>query len=196
LRFTTKDTKSTKVKELSKAVRLFPHRLMGEGHFACLLKRKEGTTDERIFPCRQVRIPTLEWKLFQAFRERTLGSVDFPSRRLRKQGERLYFLPEGVPDLKGLRVTIPGVWLGNFKKERFEPAHPLAVHLKPGQANNIVDLPAGSREVDAYLRGESLPVEGRPGWTLITVDSWPLGWGKRVQGLVKNHFPKGWLIHS
>ena len=28
---------------LSGAVRLFPHRVIGEGHFACLMKRKEGS---------------------------------------------------------------------------------------------------------------------------------------------------------
>jgi len=86
--------------------------------------------------------------------------------------------------------------LGNFKKERFEPAHPLAVFLHPGQARNILELSAGSREVEAYLRGESLPSLGTPGWTLITVDGWPLGWGKWVQGRVKNHFPHGWQIIS
>ena len=177
------------------AVRLFPHRLTGEGHFACLLQRKDGPADELTFPWRSAKIPTLEWQVWQAFREETLG-VDFPSGRLRMQGNRLYFVPEDVPDLKGLRMTIPGVWLGNFKKERFEPAHPLAVYLRPGQAHNVLALSSDSREMAAYLRGESLPAEGRPGWTLVTADGWPLGWGKRVQGVVKNHFPRGWQIYS
>jgi NOL1/NOP2/fmu family ribosome biogenesis protein len=25
------------------------------------------------------------------------------------------------------------------------------------------------------------------------VDGFPLGWGKQVQGVVKNHFPRGWI---
>jgi len=181
--------------ELTGAVRLFPHRLTGEGHFACLLQRKDSPANELIFRRRSARIPTPEWKLWQAFREEVL-SVDFPSVRLHKQGNRLYFEPEEVPDLKGLRVTMPGVWLGNFKKERFEPAHPLAMHLRPGQAHNLLTLPADSLELAAYLRGESVPAEGRPGWTLVTVEGWPLGWGKRVLGVVKNHFPRGWQIYS
>ncbi len=195
LRFTSKDTKITKAKELNKAMRLFPHRVAGEGHFACLLQRKDGPADELTFPWRSARIPTPEWKVWQAFREETL-TIDFPSERLRMQGDRLYFVPEDVPDLKGLRVTIPGIWLGNFKKERFEPAHPLAVYLRPGQAHKVLALSADSREMAAYLRGESLPAEGRSGWTLVTADGWPLGWGKRVQGVVKNHFPRGWQINS
>jgi NOL1/NOP2/sun family putative RNA methylase len=186
---------SKEVQELTGAVRLFPHRLNGEGHFACLLQRKKGPAGEVTFPWRAAKIPNAEWRVWQAFREETLG-VDFPSGRLRMQGNRLYFVPEDVPDLKGLRTMIPGVWFGNFKKERFEPAHPLALYLQPGQAHNVLALASQGREVASYLRGESLPSEGRLGWTLVTADGWPLGWGKRVQGLVKNHFPKGWQIYS
>jgi NOL1/NOP2/fmu family ribosome biogenesis protein len=127
---------------------------------------------------------------------------------LRVRKERLYYVPERLPDFGNLRVLHPGVWLGTFKKERFEPAHPLALFLQPGQARNELDLPsaeAGGRPqssgtgrppLQAYLRGESLPSDGAPGWTLVSVDGWPLGWGKRVQGILKNHYPKGWHIYS
>jgi NOL1/NOP2/sun family putative RNA methylase len=183
------------VDPLRSAVRLFPHRIAGEGHFACLLQRKDGPTDDLTILSPHAKIPPSGWKLWQVFREETLA-VDFPSEHLRLQGDRLYFIPEGIPDMKGLRVTIPGIWLGNVKKERFEPAHPLAAYLHSGQARSELTLPSNSREMAAYLRGESLPSEGRPGWTLVTADGWPLGWGKRVQGVVKNHFPRGWQIYS
>jgi NOL1/NOP2/sun family putative RNA methylase len=177
------------------AVRLFPHRITGEGHFACLLQRREGPTHALIPSWHSARVPAQEWKDWQTFREQTLN-VDFPSELLRIQGDRLYLTPTELPDLKGLRVTLSGIWVGNFKKERFEPAHPLALFLKPGQAKNSVNLPAESPELAAYLRGESLPVEGLPGWTLVCADGWPLGWGKRVQGVVKNHYPRGWQVYS
>ncbi len=177
------------------AVRLFPHRVTGEGHFACLLKCKDGSSNDLTIPWRRIKVPPSELKLWQTFREETLD-VDFPSERVQLQGERLYFMPEGIPDMKGLRVSVPGIWLGNVKKDRFEPAHPLAAYLRPGQINNQIALRTDSREMAAYLRGESLPAEGRPGWTLVTADGWPLGWGKRVQGVVKNHFPRGWQIYS
>ncbi len=34
--------------KLSGAVRLFPHRLAGEGHFACLLRKQAGAAEERV----------------------------------------------------------------------------------------------------------------------------------------------------
>ena len=49
-----------------------------------------------------------------------------------------------------------------------------------------------SAETVAYLRGEvlSIPSEYR-GWTLVTTDGLPLGWGKASGGQLKNHLPKG-----
>jgi NOL1/NOP2/fmu family ribosome biogenesis protein len=113
--------------------------------------------------------------------------------RLRVAGERLVYLPGLAASLGRLRTPMPGIWLGFLKKDRFEPAHPLALHLRPGQVSNTLDLAADSRELAAYLRGETLPSDGVPGWLVVTVEGWPIGWGKRVQGVVKNHYPRGWM---
>jgi NOL1/NOP2/sun family putative RNA methylase len=174
------------------AARLFPHRLSGEGHFACLLQRAAGESPhrEREKFSRKREAPDLRfWREFAAA---TLN-LDLAEDRLRVFGERLYLLPDTLADFSRLRVVHPGVWLGTFKKGRFEPAHPLALFLKRGEAKNTLDLPAASPELAAYLRGEPLQAEGQPGWLVVTADGWPLGWGKRVQGLVKNHYPRGWM---
>jgi len=181
--------------DLSKAVRLFPHLLTGEGHFACRLQRWPAKPDDRADPWRHPKIPVPLLRTWQTFCKGNLA-VDFPPDRFLLQGDRLYLVPESVPEMKGLRVAVPGVCLGNFKKDRFEPAHPLALILHTEQVHNILDLPSAGREIAAYLRGENLPSEGRPGWTMVTVDGWPLGWGKRVQGLLKNHYPKGWQTYT
>jgi NOL1/NOP2/sun family putative RNA methylase len=208
----TKDTTDTKGKRLDKAVRLFPHQVAGEGHFICRMRRGEessGRTSVGLGRGRETHAQTrgdtlahpshAQEQLWQAFAEAVLN-VDFEPEQLRVRGERLYYVPEEMPDFGSLRVLHPGVWLGTFKKERFEPAHPMALFLKPGQAKNTVDYysaGATSRSpLQAYLRGESLPSNGDPGWTLVTVDGWPLGWGKRVQGVLKNHYPRGWQIYS
>jgi NOL1/NOP2/sun family putative RNA methylase len=181
------------------AVRLFPHRVTGEGHFVCVLRRKDGPESDHL-PCvRDLSPSRVQFALWEAFAGETL-KVDFPQDRFQVYGDRLYLTPEDLPPLSGLRVIHPGVWLGNFKKNRFEPAHPLALFLRPGQAKNVLDLSSevsGSRSpLQKYLGGETIPSDGPSGWTLVTVDDWPLGLGKRVQGAVKNHYPKGWQIYS
>lgn len=177
---------------LAGAVRLFPHRLDGEGHFACLLQKKDGEEQARAWEPKRIRLSKEFWGLWRGFAQETL-SVDLTEERLRVVGERLYFIPEASPDFGRLRVIHPGIWLGTFKKERFEPAHPLALFLKPGEAKNTLDLPVTGRELAAYLRGESLECDAK-GWTLVTVAGFGMGWGKGVQGTLKNHFPRGWMI--
>jgi NOL1/NOP2/fmu family ribosome biogenesis protein len=207
-----KNKKQETKEELRGAVRLFPHRVNGDGHFVCLLRRSSSTDSvkysriETDWINNRLASPSAaQQRLWEGFAGEVL-QVDFPAGRLRVRAERLYFIPDELPDLGNLRVLHPGVWLGTFKKERFEPAHPLALFLKPGQAKNVLDLPSaetgehrsGERRspLQAFLSGETIPSEGTPGWTLVTVDGWPLGWGKRVQGILKNHYPKGWQIYS
>jgi NOL1/NOP2/sun family putative RNA methylase len=187
---------------LEGAVRLFPHRIQGEGHFACLLRRTdEGSRPERRAgrPGRN-SVPLAEPAksqalLWQGFAEEVLN-LSLPPERLRLRGERLYLVPEILPDLGDLRLAHPGVWLGTFKKDRFEPAHPLALFLHRGQARNELHLASSDSRLGRYLRGESIPAEGPSGWTVVSVDGWPLGWGKRVQGVVKNHYPRGWQTYA
>ena len=179
--------------ELSGAVRLFPHRLNGEGHFACLLHRSSQSAQAHVRPAWLPALSKPMAGLWRGFASETL-LVDLPEDRLQVAGERLYYLPELTPDFGHLRIVHAGVWLGSFKKDRFEPAHPLALFLKPGQAKNVFDLPVESREMAAYLRGESLPAEQARAWTVVTANGFPIGWGKGVQGTLKNHFPRGWVV--
>ena len=195
-------------KGIGGAVRLFPHHVKGDGHFICMMRRAwEAQGQGRWRGDTLVRPSHAQERLWQAFAEVVL-KVDFDPNRMRVRGERLYHVPEEMPDFGSLRLLHPGVWLGTFKKERFEPAHPLALFLRPGQARNVLDLPSAEASggpqssgtshspLQAYLRGESLPSDGTTGWTLVTVDGWPLGWGKCVQGLIKNHYPRRWQVYS
>jgi NOL1/NOP2/sun family putative RNA methylase len=177
--------------DLAKAVRLFPHRIDGEGHFACLLYRKDGEVAERTGESRLARPSKSQAGHWREFASKVLR-VDWGENRLRVVGDRLYFIPNEMPDFGRLRVVHPGVWLGLLKKDRFEPAHPLALFIKPNEIANGVTLASRSPELRAYLRGESITADVT-GWAVVCVDGFPLGWGKGVQGILKNHFPRGWI---
>ena len=89
-------------------------------------------------------------------------------------------------------VIRPGLDLGAIKKDRFEPAHALALASRPDQSIRHYDLASGAPEAEQYLKGMSLPVDsGLHGWVLVTVDGYSLGWGKAAGGMLKNHYPKG-----
>lgn len=175
------------VPELTRTFRLFPHRLRGEGHYAAVLRRAgqgasaDGPAPAAILPARQ--IPP-EWTAFAA------GSLRTSFDRLMRGGDQLWAVPEEMPDLSGLRVLRTGLQLGTVKKGRFEPAHALALALRPEEAAAVCALTAGAPETTRYLRGETLPCPAA-GWTLVAVDGLSLGWGKCSGGVLKNHYPKG-----
>jgi NOL1/NOP2/fmu family ribosome biogenesis protein len=106
-------------------------------------------------------------------------------------GSYLYASPPGLPDLSGLRVIHPGWWLGVLRKNRFEPSHALALAITPSQARLVCNITPDDPLLSAFLAGQPFRSPGADGWILVTVDSYPVGWGKRSGGLVKSHYPKG-----
>lgn len=207
-----------------KSLRLWPHKLHGEGHFLAVLQ-KMGISDplsapdkensflynsgsscpkkEKRKPKRQKHTKDASGKSSEHFSLKEAVSVweDFASANLSSRfrlpedssyimfGDELYAIPEEISP-GGLKVLRPGLHLGTLKKNRFEPSHALVLSLKKEDLNSTLDLKEDSKEVQAYLHGESLPYE-TCGWTAVTADGYPLGWGKASGGMLKNHYPKG-----
>ncbi len=177
-------------KGLEETIRLWPHRLRGEGHFVAALVR-QGKKFRARTAGKSKGPDQASLKLWKDFEKEAL-KTDLQGTFL-LFGSELYLEPEPVP-LKGLKVLRPGLHLGTLKKNRFEPAHALALSLQPEEAKSSLDLPAGCPEAAAYLRGEALPCSGQRGWTLISLDGCSLGWGKAGGSMIKNHYPRGLRI--
>lgn len=125
-----------------------------------------------------------------AFFEKT--DVRIKEELLEYREERVFLLPEGLPDMKGLRVIRSGLYLGDCKKKRFEPSQALAMALKPEEYHNTLLLSLGDERVEKYLRCETIEGETADGWVLVCVDGYPLGWGKSSKGRIKNKYAAGW----
>ena len=176
----------------TRVVRLWPHTGPGEGHFIAVLQRRADADVPvaRPKPWRTTALPRPVERAYRAFCAQNLATVP-AAERLALVGAYLYALPPDLPDLTGLRFLHPGGWLGTAKRDRFEPAHALALRLRPADVLRCADLPADSPDLRAYLRGESFRSASEDGWTLIAVDGFAVGWGKRVNGTLKSHYPKG-----
>ena len=179
-------------KDIDKTIRLWPHKLDGEGHFIAVLE-KEGVLESDYKPLsrngNEKAIKEKECQEYLEFEQEFLKSKN--KKELFLFGEQLYAMPENMPGLKGLKVLRPGLHLGTLKKKRFEPSHALALALKPEEAVNTWDLKSDSLEIKLYLSGQTFQAEGPKGWYLITVDGYSIGWGKLAGGIMKNHYPKG-----
>ncbi|MCM1126079.1 MAG: RsmB/NOP family class I SAM-dependent RNA methyltransferase [Lachnospiraceae bacterium] len=174
-------------RELAKTVRLLPHKLKGEGHFMALLKKAGGEDGPAFGHTGEKGAAKQEYVLWTEFKENYLKK-DFGGIYL-KFGEQLYLAPGECPSLKGLKVLRAGLHLGTLKKNRFEPAHALALALKPQEAAKAWEV--NREQAEKYLKGETFPAEGEKGWYLICMEGYSLGFGKLSGGMMKNHYPKG-----
>lgn len=171
--------------ELTKTVRLWPHHLEGEGHFVARLQKVDGAQSE-VHPYYSI-VKEKQLESYITFCQENLHTM--PRGEFTLFGPHLYLTPSVLPDFSGLKVVRPGWYLGEMKKDRFEPAHGLALGLQAVDATRTLSL-QNAAEISSYLRGETLQREGEKGWTLVTVDGFPLGWGKMVNGILKNHYPR------
>ncbi len=176
---------------LRHAVRLWPHRVAGEGHFVALLRRREGPEPEPLPPWKP-QVPHEARRLFRTFVQEHLTEMPVDEARLHLVGSQLYALPEGMPRISGLAVHRWGWWLGTVKKGRFEPSHALALALQPHQVRQVLRLELEDPRLATFFAGGHWPDAGPKGWVLVTVGEFPLGWARRGGGYLKSRAPR-WL---
>lgn len=183
--------------DIDKTLRLWPHRLRGEGHYLAVMQKGgiQAAGEVRSLYGTERGIPEKECREYLDFAADTL--TERPEGIYLRFGDQLYLAPEDMPALRGLHVLRPGLHLGTLKKNRFEPSHALALALSPGEVRRCCPVcasiaqPNNMPAATAYLGGQTFPYTGEKGWYLITVDGYSLGWGKLAGGIMKNHYPRG-----
>ncbi len=187
--------------DLAKCVRIWPHKMKGEGHFIALFQ-KNGDAGGSLPAGRSSglyrnagdRRPGVSASLpeeLKGFLD-TL-SVDWDLSRITLRQERAQLEPEAAANLSGLRVLRSGLLVGECRKNRFEPAQALAMALKPGQFPDIISFSHEDPRVIRYLKGETIEADhAASGLQLICVDGYPLGFGKASGTTIKNKYLAGW----
>lgn len=179
-------------RQLEKCIRLFPHKISGEGHFAALLRKKGKPAEEKTVKEKSVSLPLPVQDFLK------MVTLDFSAGTFKMEGERVFFLPEGgkMPRLRYLRT---GLYLGDVKKNRFEPSQAFAMALSPETFDSCINLSSKDIRTLKYLKGETidtsdLPAARKKGWQLVCVDGFALGWGKLNGGILKNKYYPGWRL--
>ena len=183
--------------DLKKCVRIWPHKMNGEGHFIALLRKKDNEEfkEKKAKPRKDKALPALL--------EEFMKDCTYPinGNDIEIQEDRVYLMPEGIKGIKGLRFLRSGLLLGTLTKDRFEPSQAFAMVLKKDQYKATIDLASIDHRVIRYLKGETIEVDDLPlkrqkGWQLVCVDGYPLGWGKLVNGSLRNKYLPGWRWQS
>ena len=172
-------------------VRLFPHCLEGEGHFIALF-RKNGREAELTAPFRDFEREDRLPKELTEFLKLCHFPIDLS--RIHRRQDSFYLIPEGTPDISGLRTLRSGLLLGEFHKKRFEPSQALASSMRPGEYEYTFSLPPGDERILRYLKCESieLPDSLPDGYVLIMAGSVSLGFVKKKGENIRNKFLPGW----
>ena len=112
---------------------------------------------------------------------------------------QVYYIQNRVPAGRGIPFLRNGLYFGELRKGRFEPSQSLAMALRASDYASVLNFPQTDERVRRYLGGETIDVEDLPcarkkGWQLVCVDGYPLGWGKLVNGTLKNKYHPGWRM--
>lgn len=193
-------------------IRLFPHKIEGEGHFLALLRKKDTQapdggkfsgsigSDNRSGAASgkdSAQVRRLEQESDFGQWEAMLTQALDHSRIMVRDG-MVYYLPKCFDRSWNLRYLRTGLLLGEWKKNRFEPSQAAAMALPMKEFSQTVSLPAEDDRTIRYLKGETVfptPEESsglKKGWVLIGVDGYPLGWAKYTGSNFKNKYYPGW----
>lgn len=180
--------------------KFWPHRDRGEGHFVAVFRRDGERSDKDFddgfrFRSKEklLKDDRTKTKIYEEFVKEffTKESYDkYVSGRLQAFGDKLYLVPERFGlTLDKLKTLRPGLHLGDYVKDRFEPSHSLAMAVSVEEVRNVVEL--DEETALKFLRGESVPATEGKGWGVVAINGHILGLGKISGGVLKNHYPKG-----
>lgn len=174
--------------------RYYPHTSAGEGQFMAVLSRS-GEDKFKAIPDAK-KAEQKETPAFINFWHETFQGE--PPRALALPDGRVFLPPEGLPlETGGLHVLRAGVPAGELDSRagRFTPAHALAM-AHPAEAF-LRTVALEGEPLARFLAGETVPCgPALSGWCAVTARGYPVGWGKAVQGTLKNHIPKGLRIRG
>ncbi|MCR5808765.1 MAG: RsmB/NOP family class I SAM-dependent RNA methyltransferase [Clostridiales bacterium] len=180
--------------------RLYPHTSVGEGHFVCRLRR--GGEKPRIAEYRRIA-PERDKKtlaLLSDLVESLLGGP-LPDGTVFRSWDRLRLVPEDMPEaVMRLHPFSVGTEIASLRKNRLEPEHSLFMAAMGQKYRRELVLSPDDPMLTAFMAGNTVPCpEGWRGWSAVSVraggGSFPIGYGKAVDGVMKNHLPKGLYIN-
>lgn len=187
---------------LPAARRFYPHLAPGEGQFMALMQRTDGVCppagsfldasacpDARTFLSSEERAAICDFLQDAVMPEGDLNLCRVETR----SGVRLAACPFPVPREN---VFSAGITLGSVEKHRLVPHHQLFKALGDRFYRKI-DLAPDDPRVRQYLSGAEIDVQDAAlpnGWAVVQVCGCTLGGAKLVDGVAKNHYPKGLRI--
>lgn len=180
----------TKSKYIEGAIRLYPHKLDGEGHFVCKLRKRGNIIQNSETKKSSVKLPKSVLEFLNN------SNIKYKNENFFINGDYVYYLPDDVLIDKSLRYLRTGLLIGRMNNKRFEPSQAYAMSLKKEEWKNVLDLDIEDIRVIKYLKGETIEVDtvGKD-YILVCLSGYPLGFAKQDGNRLKNKYYKGWRMN-
>lgn len=165
---------------LEECVRLYPHKIKGEGHFVALLKKDGENIIDKSYSKQEYNEELKNIKHI------------FKDGYFSNRNDKLYFIPDTNIDFKHKRVLRSGLLIGEEKRKGFEYDYSFAKSLDINEYEYVCNLDIDDERVIKYLKGETININDYhlpDELILICVNSFPLGFGKNNKGILKNKLP-------
>lgn len=204
------------------AMRIWPHKSEGDGHFCVRLKKGDMMEGDREFvpqgKFRRKRNDNYSFNkskelLFDFYRS-ILNDEAYEKFTRRAEGhlvlhkDKIHILPVPEEYFNGLKVVKLGLFPGEIKmttvERLFTPSHSLILTVNGDELKEsvLINLSREDERVTRYLKGETIyvnreefPKLNKKGYVVIAVDGFTLGCGKLApDGSVKNLYPKAWRL--
>ena len=157
--------------DIKQCIRLWPHKIKGEGHFLALLKKEDGP--QPTFKYEKIKKVKLTPETEEFFKN---CKMDIDWSHVREHQGKLFYLKEDIPEMKKVRVLRKGLYLGEMKKGRFEPSQSFAVALSADEYKPYLSFDINDENTIKYLKCETLDVDtATEGIHLIGTNQFPLG---------------------
>ncbi len=179
---------------LSCAVRITPIE-GGEGHFAAKLRRKgNGAVPQYSTTVNRNQKNSGDYQTAEKLLKDIF--VKMPSGVLSINKDKVYLLPNGLPNTEQLGVIRAGVLVGEIRKNRIEPAHSLMMSAQKENLKRVLNLEKDDPRVREFLEGLEIDCEGDNGYTAVAYCGIIMGFGKCSNSRLKNKYPKGLRIQK
>jgi len=182
-------------KSVGGCIRLWPHKIEGEGHFAAMLIKEKATEVRKKEKRREKKKMAQDLAAEKAFERLLSENVcdlgRFEGWKPEMIEDRLMLVPPRMPDTSGIYCLRRGLPAAKIGRSHVEPEHSLAMAMNEDEAGARLDL--NEEQTEVWIAGEMLEAEpeGRGKWVWMHHCGLPLGWGKYSGGQIKNHLPKG-----
>ena len=178
--------------------RFYPHVSPGEGQYIALMRKKdEGCRASVLYKDTAHPLSKEERRIVEAFLKDVL-TPEACDRMLAdgvliKHKENVFIRPHRIP-IPPYGTYMPGVALGAIVKGRVEVHHQFFSAYGADFVRRL-ELRTDDGRISRYLRGETFECDLPNGYAVLLVHGCALGGVKVVNGVAKNHYPKGLRIH-